>query len=102
MQSIARVRHEGRPYEAYIVTRSQHSVGSSGGGFGGPDHYVAIVLVQPGATFSGTEPLNAGRLQARGIQIIQMGEYYGKSAGPRSRYREVMDDADDWIRRHRA
>lgn len=100
MQSVARIRYEGQEYEAFVVTRSQHSVGSSSG-FGGPDHYVAVVLVPPGARFSTSEPLNAGRLRTRGIRIIQMGEYYYGHTGPRSRYADVMRDADQFIAQHR-
>lgn len=84
---------------AHIVTRSQHSVGGSRG-FGGPDHYVAIVLVPQGAEFDPDRtPLRPSFLAQRGIKVVYCGEYYGRSTGPRSRYAACMRTAQEVIAR---
>lgn len=77
-----------------IVTRSQHSVGSSGGNFGGPDHYMAVVTVPYGVAFDGARtPLCADRLRKLGIRVQVIGEYYGAHVGPRSAYWRVLMQA---------
>lgn len=82
-----------------IVTRSQHSWGSRSG-FGGPDHYM-VVVVKPDGTPQGrvaNMPLSTVNLQRRSWKMRYCGEYYGEHTGPRSAYaraqrraREIMD-----------
>jgi len=59
---------------AYVEIRSQKSVGSSSGVFGGPDSYVAVQVVPEGATRLKT--LNLANAKMRGIEIIYCGEGY--------------------------
>ncbi len=80
-----------------IVTRSQHSRGSSRG-FGGPDHYMAVLIIPAGAT--PPQNLRAGSLAKRGIQMHYVGEYYGKSTGPRSNYQKCLEAARAYIARN--
>ncbi len=59
---------------AYIEIRSQHSKGSSGGKFGGPDTYVAVQVVPEGV--SPLKVLNRKVAAKRGIKIIHCGQGY--------------------------
>ena len=78
---------------AYVEVRSQHSIGSSGGGFGGPDTYVAVQIVP-----EGQEPLKALNRKVaamRGIKIVYCGEGYQKDRGPRSMLGRAIARADE-------
>lgn len=62
--------------KAIKEVRSQKSVGSSNGRFGGPDTYVAVQLVP-----NGVQPLrylNRKVARQRGITIIYCGEGYSR------------------------
>jgi hypothetical protein len=75
-----------------IVTRSQHSNGAGGPGtFGGPDRYMAVLVVPDGAQVPKT--LNQSVLAKRGIKYIYIGEYYGEHTGPRSKYARLLECA---------
>lgn len=74
-----------------IHTRSQKSVGSGPGKFGGPDTYVAVT-----ATPEGVETpryLNRSVLAKRGIKIFYFGEGYSKHSGPRSMLGRALAEA---------
>jgi hypothetical protein len=62
---------------AYVEERSQKSVGSGAGGFGGPDTYVAVQVVPAGA--ERLKALNTAVAEKRGIEIIYCGEGYSQS-----------------------
>jgi len=70
------------PRRYMVEIRGQHSRGSSGGGFGGPDTYVAVQIVP-----DGVDPLKVLRediAAKRGIAIKYFGTGYFRHAGPRS------------------
>ena len=75
---------------AIIETRSQKASGTWPKQ--GPDKYVAVQLVP-----DGVEPLSMLREDVatkRGIEIIQCGEYYYNSLGPRSKFAAAMRKAE--------
>jgi hypothetical protein len=78
-----------------MFVRSQHSAGSSSGGFGGPDTYVAVV--------SGPEPLPAytplqrDRLQRKGYTVEWIGEGYREHTGPRSSLGKAIARAESIV-----
>jgi len=77
---------------AYLEIRSQHSRGSSGGGFGGPDTYVAVQIVPAGVTK--LTALNRQAARKRGINIIYCGEgYYRRQATERSMLGQALAKA---------
>lgn len=69
--------------QAHVVTRSQHAkVGRSG--FGGPDQYMAVVVVPEGADFdSQRTPLREAVLLRKGIRIFYCGQFYRAHVGGR-------------------
>lgn len=67
---------------AYVEIRSQHSVGSSGGRFGGPDTYVTVQVVPDDQTR--LRALNQQHARTRGIRIIRYGEGYSEHRSSRS------------------
>ena len=69
-----------------IVTRSQHSVGSSSNTFGGPDRYVAAVVRPADSEPVGTHPLSTHNIRRYGWEVISCGEGYSRHTGPRSMY----------------
>ena len=77
-----------------IVTRSQHSVGSSGGRFGGPDMYLAVVDVPDGGASPKTRYLSAANAAKYGWRIRYIGEYYRQHIGPRSAFWALMQRAE--------
>lgn len=77
--------------KAYVEVRSQKSVGSSRGGFGGPDRYVAVQIVPDGVEPLGC--LNPHVAKKRGIEIKYFGEGYSKNTGPRSSFGRAMKEA---------
>lgn len=83
-----------------IVTRSQKSRGSRVGRFGGPDQYMAVLVLPEGVE----EPtaLREAVLAKRGITMYRVGEFYGRSTGPRSRYAQCAADANALIDRLQA
>ncbi len=77
----------------HICTRSQHAP-KGPRGFGGPDHYAAIVSVPEGVDFDPqSTPLSLRNLKSKGIAIRYVGEYYDRFAGPRSRRAYVLAEA---------
>ena len=78
-----------------IVTRSQHSRGSRSGRFGGPDQYMAVLVIPEGVT--SPYALRADSLRKRGIEFHYVGEFYGKSTGPRSRYAQCAAEARELV-----
>lgn len=82
-----------------IVTRSQRAPGGSSR-FPGPDHYMAVLAIPDGATPPAN--LRADSLEKRGITLYRIGQYYGRSTGPRSNYAAAMRAAQDLIERLRA
>jgi hypothetical protein len=68
--------------QIYILERSQRSRGSGAHQFGGPDRYVMVVAVPPGATLP--RALNTKVLKRRGITYWWCGEGYSHHTGPRS------------------
>lgn len=91
LMACCRVR-ASRP-TAIVCVRSQHSVGSSSGGFGGPDRYVAVQIVPPGV-----EPLQCLRrdvARKRGIELRYCGEGYWKNDGPRSMLGKALATAHE-------
>lgn len=77
-----------------IVSKSQHAKRGRNG-FGGPDHYMAVLVVPQGATVP--HVLRADVLRARGIEIHYVGEFYGRSTGPRSLGRQCLNRANALI-----
>ena len=69
-------------YTFVVEERTQHSVGSSNGRFGGPDRYVVVLKVPVGQIVP--EYLNRKVLAKRGISIIFWDEGYSKNDGKRS------------------
>jgi len=67
---------------AHLEVRSQKSVGSSYGKFGGPDTYVAVQIVPDGEV--PLRALNHTFAAQRGIEIRWIGEGYAEHTGPRS------------------
>ena len=61
---------------AYVEERSQHSRGGFGGGFGGPDTYVAVQVVPEGV--ERLTCLNQSVAARRGIEIIYCGDGYSR------------------------
>ena len=61
---------------AYVEERSQHSRGSSGGRFGGPDTYIAVQVVPDGV--ERLTCLNHSVATRRGIEIIYCGDGYSR------------------------
>lgn len=74
--------------------RSQHSRGSSGGGFGGPDAYVMGLEIPDGAVEPGC--LNTSVLKKRGIRWRYFGEGYSQHTGPRSSLGQAIAEAKEW------
>lgn len=79
----------------YLEMRSQHSVGSGSGKFGGPDTYVAVQVVPQGA--EPLKALNPVSAERRGIRIERFGEGYRGHSGPRSALGQAVKAAQDWI-----
>ncbi len=70
----------------YIVTRCQRRRGDSARKFGGPDRYMAVVAVPNDVPFDPQNtPLHRQRLQRKGCQIFDCGEFYSKHISSRSR-----------------
>ena len=82
---------------AVVIERSQKSVGSSRGRFGGPDRYVSVV-VGP-APWPTTRPLVASRIHAEGYELHGFGEGYSKSTGPRSALSIARKEAAEFAAR---
>ena len=81
---------------AIIEVRSQKSVGSSSGKFGGPDCYVAVQIVPDGVT-----PLrNLNRIVAekRGITLKYFGEGYSRSFTNKSMLGQARLAAKKFVR----
>ena len=75
--------------KAYIETRSQKAAGQWPKQ--GPDRYVAVQIVPEGVT--PLTSLRSDSARKRGIQIVQCGEYYSRSLGPRSLYNAAITKA---------
>jgi len=60
--------------KAVVEVRSQHSRGSSGSKWGGPDTYVAVQIIPDGV--ARLRYLNRSVAARRGIEIIYCGEGY--------------------------
>lgn len=70
----------------FRVTRGQHSRGSSANTFGGPDTYMAVVVVPDDVEFNeGRTPLNKRLLESKGIRVYHCGEFYHDHTSDRSR-----------------
>jgi hypothetical protein len=76
-----------------IVTRSQHSNGSSAHRFGGPNRYMVVLVVPDGVEVPYV--LRQSVLAKRGIKYFYIGEYYGEHTGPRSTYARLLARAND-------
>lgn len=63
-------------HRVMIHEKCQKSRGSSGGGFGGPDRYVAVTVAPPGVITP--QSLNGEVLAKRGIKILWCGEGYSR------------------------
>ena len=73
--------------------RSQHSVGSSNGCFGGPDTYVAVTICPDDQTVPSV--LNQQVLTRRGIKFIYCGEgYSSRQTTTRSALGAALEKAD--------
>ena len=71
----------------FRVTRGQHSRGSSANMFGGPDTYMAVVVVPDDVEFNEERtPLNKAQLHRKGIMVHHCGQFYADHTGPRSRF----------------
>ena len=75
--------------KAIIETRSQKASGKWPKQ--GPGKYVAVQIVPDGV--APLEALRSDSAEKRGIKIIECGEYYWNSTGPRSRYAAAMRKA---------
>ena len=86
---------------AYVEERSQHSRGSSGGGFGGPDTYVAVQVVPEGV--ERLTCLNHSVAARRGIEIVYCGEGYSRRqkttrsmlSQARAKAQQIADEIND-------
>jgi hypothetical protein len=75
---------------ATLEVRSQHSVGSGGGNFGGPDTYIAVQIAPASQRL---RVLRQNVAKRRGIRIIVTGEGYRNNQGNRSMYGRALDAA---------
>ncbi len=76
---------------AQVHVRSQHSVGSSFGRFGGPDTYVALTIAPEGVVVP--KALDHRVLRQRGITYRYIGEGYREHDGPRSALGRAIAEA---------
>jgi hypothetical protein len=99
VEEVILARHreirEERGVETEILTRSQHSRGSSSHRFGGPDRYVVVVERPVGLPEWGTRPLHEDRARLRGYVIHRCGEGYARSTGPRSMLGRAWAEAEE-------
>lgn len=84
-----------------IVTRTQHSVGSSMSQFGGPDHYIALVAIPDEGELVGSHPLSGSNILKYGWQVVMVREYYGKNLGARSAYGKAMAEFYQFIEQNK-
>lgn len=78
-----------------LCVRSQKSVGSGSGKFGGPDRYV-VVLSWDGDV-EAPYTLRRDVLAARGIKFEYMGEGYSRHSGPRSALGQALAAGRDRV-----
>ena len=76
---------------ARVEMRTQHAVGTWPRQ--GPDTYVAVQVVPPGAT--PLRCLSRSAAERRGIKIIYCGEGYRKNDGPRSALGQALRKANE-------
>lgn len=80
---------------AYVEVRSQHSVGSSVGVFGGPDTYVAVQVVPDGV--ARLKVLRRDIAEKRGIEIVYFGDgYHRNQRTMRSKLGSALARARAW------
>jgi len=72
--------------------RSQRSIGSRYGKFGGPDCYVAVTIAPDDVKVPYT--LNRSVLAKRGIEIKFFGEGYRRHSGPKSKLGQAIAAAE--------
>lgn len=79
----------------HLESKSQHSNGGGYHRFGGPDTYVAVQCVPPGAIPLASLQRHAA--QCRGISIKYFGEGYSRHTGPKSSLGKAIAQAQAWI-----
>ena len=84
--------------KAIVVERTQHSKGSGNGKFGGPDTYVAVLLVPNSAQVP--EIMNRKVLKERGIKFISFGQGYSRNSGPTSMLGKARKEAEEYATQH--
>lgn len=79
--------------KAYVEVRSQKSVGSGSGRFGGPDTKVIVQVVPDGE--ERLKVLRQDHADQRGIELRWIGEGYYKNQGPRSALGKALRYAEE-------
>jgi hypothetical protein len=80
-----------------LCIRSQHSRGSSARAFGGPDRYVAVLIVPDNV--EAPKVLNHSVLKKRGITLKYFGEGYSRRcATERSMLGKAIAEAESFIK----
>lgn len=77
-----------------IITRLQHSRGSSAHRFGGPDCYVVAVVRDLHGEPADKHPLSAHNIRKYGWTVIPCGEGYSEHDGPRSMLFRALEKAE--------
>ena len=80
-----------------LYIRSQHSVGASINGFGGPDTYVTVLRAGPRNHEKFPKILNARIIDARGFTRKSFGEGYKEHTGSRSMLGRAIEKAEAYM-----
>lgn len=85
-----------------IVERSNAHIKTNRAGFHSPDKYMAVVVLPDELKDKAISlfPLRRDRLTAQGIEIIDVGEFYGRSRGPKSMYAACVKKAAEIVKEY--
>ena len=84
---------------AKVFVRTQKSVGSMHGKFGGPDKYVAVVTAPKNVEIPDNIILRKDALKKKGMKIKKFGSGYSKNSGPRSSLGRAKKEAEEYAER---